>query len=96
MPGSTDIDTLETENLSCKFNLFYYVDQTSLYLITRFKEHQNQQKKLVRKHVDRCTVKILQLSDIEILASTNRGIEHLLTLKVLHIREIEPELNFLT
>ena len=47
----------------------------------------------MRKHVDKCTVKTLQLSDIEILASTTRGIEHLLTLEALYIREIDPELN---
>ena len=36
----------------------------------------------------------LQLSDIEILASTKQGIEHLLTLlEALYIREINPELN---
>ena len=35
----------------------------------------------------------LQLSDIEILASTNQRIEHLLTLEALYIREIKPEPN---
>ena len=38
-------------------------------------------------------LKILQLSDIEILASTNQRIEHLLTLEALYIREIKPELS---
>ena len=47
----------------------------------------------MRKHVGRCTIKALQLSDIEILASTIRRIEHLLTLEALYIKEIEPELN---
>ena len=47
----------------------------------------------MRKHVGRCTLKTLPLSDIEILASTIRRIEHLLTLEALYIREIEPELN---
>ena len=47
----------------------------------------------MRKHVDKCTVKTLQLSDIEILASTTQGLEHLLTLEALYIREIDPELN---
>ena len=49
--------------------------------------------KPVRKHVDRCTVKSLQLSDIEIPASTNQRIEHLFTLEALYIREIDSELN---
>ena len=38
-------------------------------------------------------MKTLQVSDTEILAFTNRGIEHLLTLEALYIREMEPELN---
>ena len=38
-------------------------------------------------------LKILQLSNIEILASTNQRIEHLLTLEARYIREIKPELN---
>ena len=38
-------------------------------------------------------MKTLQVSDTEILASTNREIEHLLTLEALYIREMEPELN---
>ena len=47
----------------------------------------------MRKHVDRCTVKSLKLSDIEVLASTNQVTEYLLTLDALYIREIKPELN---
>ena len=47
----------------------------------------------MRKHIDRCIVKSLQLSDIEILQSTKQGIEHLLTLEALYIRKIDPELN---
>ena len=79
--------------LTCPGCRACYVGQTSRHLITRLKEHKNQQNKPVRKHVDRCTVKTLQLSDIEILASTIRGIEHLLTLEALYVSEIKPELN---
>ena len=79
--------------LTCPRCRTYYVGQTSRYLITRFKEHKGQQNKPVGKHFDRCTVKSLQLSGIKILASTNRGIEHLLTLEALYIREIDPKLN---
>ena len=53
----------------------------------------NQQNKPVRKHIDRCIVKSLQLSDIEILHSNKQGIEHLLTLEAQSIRKIDPELN---
>ena len=61
--------------LTCPGCQSCYDDQTSRQLITRFKEHKNQRNKPVRKHVDRNTVKFLQLSDIDILASTKRGID---------------------
>ena len=35
----------------------------------------------------------LQTSDIEILASTNQHIGHLLTLETVYIREIDREIN---
>ena len=66
-----------------------YVGQTSLHIITRFKEHFNQKKRPVRKHFDICIGAKLQTSDLQILASLNRGMEHLLTLEALYIREIE-------
>ena len=47
----------------------------------------------MRKHVDRCTVKNLQSSDIEILGSNNQRIEHSLTMEALYIRKIDPELT---
>ena len=47
----------------------------------------------MRKNVDRCTVKSLQLSDIEILISTNGEVEHLLTVEALYIRDINLKLN---
>ena len=62
-------------------------------MITRFKEHSNQKIKPARKHLDICIVAKLQTSDVQILASSNRGIKHLLTLEALYIREIKPELN---
>ena len=61
--------------LTCPGCQSCYDDKTSRQLITRFKEHKNQRNKPVRKHVDRNTVKFLQLSDIDILASTKRGID---------------------
>ena len=62
-------------------------------MITCFKEHSNQKIKPARKHLDICIVAKLQTSDVRIIASSNRGIEHLLTLEALYIREIKPELN---
>ena len=70
-----------------------YVGQTSRHMITCYKEHSNQKNKLARKHFDMCIGAKSQTSDVRILASSNRGIEHLLTLEALYIREIKPELN---
>ena len=70
-----------------------YVGQTSRHRITRFQEHSDQKNKPVRKHFDLCIGAKLQTSDVRILASSNRGMEHLLTLKALYIRKIKPELN---
>ena len=75
--------------------IFWFLKQEipSPFTRTPFKEYKNQQNKPVRKHVDRYTMKSLQISDIEILASTNQYIGHLLTLKALYIREIDCEIN---
>ena len=75
--------------------IFWFLKQEipSPFTWTWFKEHKNQQNKTVRKHVDRYTVKSLQTSDIEILASTNQQIGHLLTLEALYIRGSDCELN---
>ena len=79
--------------LTCTGCRACYFNQTNQHLITWSKEHEDQQNKPLRKHVDRCTVKTLKLSDIEVLASTNQVTEYLLTLDALYIREIKPELN---
>ena len=79
--------------LTCPGCRACYFSHTRRHLITQFKEHKNQQNKPERTHDDRCTVKLLQLLDIEILASTNRGTKYLLTFEAIYIKEIEPELN---
>ena len=70
-----------------------YVGQTSRHMITCYKKHSNQKNKLARKHFDMCIGAKSQTSDVRILASSNRGIEHLLTLVALYVREIKLELN---
>ena len=62
-------------------------------MITCFKEHSNQKNKPVRKHSDICIGAKLQTSDVQILASSNWGMEHVLTLEALYIKAINPELN---
>ena len=72
-----------------------YISQTSRHMITGFREHSNQKSKPVRKDFDICIGAKLQTSDVRILASSNQGMEHLLTLEALYIyiREIKTELN---
>ena len=70
-----------------------HVDQPSQHMITHCKEHSKQKNEPVRKHFDLCIGAKLQSSDIQILASSNQGMEHLFTLEALYIREIKPELN---
>ena len=70
-----------------------YVDQTGQHMITLFKEHSNQKNKPGRKHSNIWIGAKLQTSDVRILASSNRGMEHLLTLEALYIREKKPEIN---
>ena len=70
-----------------------YVGQASQHMITHFKEHSNQKNKPVRNHFNLCIGAKLKTSDVRILASSNRGMEHLLTLEALYIKEIKPELN---
>ena len=62
-------------------------------MIARFKKRSNQKNKPVMKHSDICTRAKLQTSDAQILASSNRGMVHLLALEALYIKEIKPELN---
>ena len=70
-----------------------YVRETSRHMIACFKEHSNQKNKPVRKYFDICIGAKLQTSDVQILASSNQGMEHLLTIEALYISEIKPELN---
>ena len=68
-----------------------YVGQTGRHLITRFKEHQSK-KGPVKTHFSQCKVPV-EIDRIEILASTQKSEQHLLTLEALFIREIRPSLN---
>ena len=70
-----------------------YVGQTSRHMIAGSKEHSIHKNKSVRKHFDICTGAKLQTFDVRILASSNRGMKHHLTLEALYIREIKPELK---
>ena len=68
-----------------------YVGQTSRHLLTRIKEHRKPSA-AVGKHMKWCKASCT-LENISILASTARGITHLLTLEALYIEELKPVIN---
>ena len=72
-----------------------YVGQTVRHLQSRFREHQRQGT-AITQHIDNCNmteIKKLNMEDIEILASTQRGSMVLLTLEAIWIRELSPSIN---
>ena len=68
-----------------------YVGQTARHLQTRYKEHRNN-KGPVRTHFQLCNIE-LSFQHVDILTSTIKTDEHLLTLEALFIKEICPTLN---
>ena len=69
-----------------------YVGQTSRHLQTRFREHVNNEKQPVKKHFSQCGTSPTA-EDVDILGSTSRGVEYLMTLEALWIKELGPEIN---
>ena len=67
-----------------------YVGQTSRHLQSRFKEHKRGGP--VKIHLNECNVNINE-ENVDILQTTSRGENHLLTLEALNIREIKPSIN---
>ena len=70
-----------------------YVGQTSRHLITQFNEHKYKHNQLVCAHFDKCTWYAPTVDNVKILALTSHGLDYLLILEALYIREIKPELN---
>ena len=68
-----------------------YVGQTSRHLQTRFKEHLNRTQP-VGRHLQQCNTTV-NCEEVEILASSSRGEQHLMTLEALWIDEVGPTLN---
>jgi hypothetical protein len=68
-----------------------YVGQTSRHLQTRFREHSTKTGPM-KTHLRQCNTSISE-ENVEILASTSRGVNYLLTLEALYIREMDPQLN---
>ena len=70
-----------------------YVGQTRRHLITRFKEHKNKKDGAVKSHFWNCVKGKASLEHVEVIDTTTKGLDHLLTLEALYIRDLKPELN---
>ena len=68
-----------------------YVGQTSRHLKTRFSEHKNNSGP-VKKHFAQCDIPLTN-ECVDILNSTTKSEDHLLTLEALYIKELQPSLN---
>ena len=70
-----------------------YVGQTSRHLQTRIAEHRTREGP-VKKHLQICGVgKDWGKDQVEVLGSTSRGEQFLLTLEALWIKELSPSIN---
>ena len=68
-----------------------YVGQTNRHILTRLQEHRKPSS-IVRKHFNTCGTE-LNMDCLEILKSSSRGEQHLLTLEALFIEELKPAIN---
>ena len=90
-PVEKDLRSGVVYQITCPRCQACYVGQTGRHLITRFREHKNR-KGPVKTHFAQCQVSV-EMTNVEILSSTQKGERHLLTLEALFIREIKPVLN---
>ena len=70
-----------------------YVGQTRRYLFTRFNEHKNQKDGAVKSHFYNCVKQKASFQDIEVIDTTTKSLDHLLTLEALYIRDLKSKLN---
>ena len=90
-PVEKDLRSGVVYQITCSRCQACYVGQTGRHLITRFREHKSR-KGPVKTHFAQCQVAV-EMNNVEILASTQKGERHLLTLEALFIRDIKPVLN---
>ena len=67
-----------------------YVGETIRHMLSRFKEHIRAGP--VKQHLTLCAATITE-ENVDILQSSARGEDFLLTLEALHIRELRPTIN---
>ena len=77
--------------ITCSLCKECYVGQCRRHLKVRFKDHLKPSKP-VRKHMASCG-RDITMDDVEILKSSSRGEDHLLTLEALFIAELRPKIN---
>ena len=90
-PVEKDLRSGVVYQITCPRCQACYVGQTRRHLITRFREHKSR-KGPVKTHFAQCQVSV-EMNNVEILSSTQKGERHLLTLEALFIRDIKPVLN---
>ena len=71
----------------------YYVDQQSQHLKTRISEHNGKRHQQVCAKFDRCIQGVSTVNNVEELMSASRGVDFLLVLEALYIRELKPKLS---
>ena len=79
-------------NITCPGCAACYVGQTDRHMTTRLYEHVHKAGPL-KTHITTVCDTTLTGDDVEILHSTSRGENYLLTLEALYIRERKPTLN---
>ena len=78
--------------ISCPVCQDCYIGQTVRRILTRFKEHCAPSQP-VRKHFAACEGAELTFDNMDILKTSSRGEQHLLTLEALFIAEKKPKIN---
>ena len=66
---------------------------TRRHLITCFNEHKNKKEGTVKSDFWSCVKLKASCEHIEFMDTTEKGLDHLLTLEVLYIRDLKPKLN---
>ena len=78
-------------HIVCPRCLSCYVGQTTRHILNRIKEHSNKNAP-VGNHFLKCH-RTLTMNDVNILATSSRSAQYLMTLEALWIDKVKPNLN---